>query len=227
MMTMLFFYLSVYRYDNLFFPEMLDPAFAAMDRFLFGYEPAREWMFRFDAFWISEVLHAAYFFYYLALGIVPLYIFFARKEKLNETIFALVTVFYASSVTYMILPVAGGRFDPEVMAMTETLRNGPFTRLMAILYQQTTHFGAAFPSTHAALSAALAASAVRSKMPLRSLVVINGSLVMIAAVYGGYHYFVDIIAGLIYAGFFYPLGLHWHRRLSAGKLLAARHRTDD
>ncbi len=215
LMTMLFFYVVIYRYDNLFFPELLDPAFAAADQFLFGYQPARVWMERYDSFWISEILHAAYFLYYFALGLVPFYLFFAKREKLNESIFAMVTVFYASAVTYLVLPVAGGRFDPEIMAITETFRHGSFTRLMAELYRRTPHFGAAFPSTHAALSMALIITALRCKIPLRSLVVVNGLLVFVAAVYCGYHYFVDIPAGILYAGIFYPAGIFLHRKLAA------------
>jgi membrane-associated phospholipid phosphatase len=211
LMTMLFFYLTVYRFHHLVFPEMLDPYFAAADQHIFGYQPALVWQQRWDNFWISELLHAAYFGYFVILGLLPMAMFFRRREDLNEMVFASVTAYYLAGLTYILLPVAGGRFDPEVLALTESLRHGPFTRLMGLIYRGTKHFGAAFPSTHSAVSAALAMAALRYRLRLRWLVVANALLVWIACVYGGYHYSVDVLAGLIYAGLFFPLGLRLYR----------------
>jgi hypothetical protein len=113
LMTMLFFYLTVYRFHHLVFPEMLDPYFAAADQHIFGYQPALVWQQRWDNFWISELLHAAYFGYFVILGLLPMAMFFRRREDLNEMVFASVTVYYLAGLTYILLPVAGGRFDPE------------------------------------------------------------------------------------------------------------------
>jgi membrane-associated phospholipid phosphatase len=213
LLTMVFVYLTTYRFQHIFFSRMLDPHFAAADQLIFGYQPSQIWMEILDNYWVSEILHGAYFLYFVLLGLVPFYLLFKSRKHLNEYTFAAMTVFYANVLTYLVLPVAGGRFDPEVMAMTETLRHGPFTRLMANIYSGTDHFGSAFPSTHASMSIVLAAGAFRYRIPGRIFIAVNGVLVAIAAVYCGYHYFVDIIAGAIYAAIFYPVGLGWYRRL--------------
>ena len=209
---LLYFFVQVTEFDNYFFAEPLDPWFAKADLLLFGYLPNQTWIYQSDSFLLSEVLHGAYFIYYLFLAIVPVAIFVSKPQDYGKYVFATMAVFYASALTYAILPVAGGRFDPQIRELTETLRHGPFTKLMAILYQTSTHFGAAFPSTHVSMSLCMAAGTLLFHRRLAPVLVVNGVLVLIATVWCGYHYVVDVFGGIVYFGVIFPLALRYARR---------------
>ncbi|KGE71005.1 phosphatase PAP2 family protein [Spirochaeta lutea] len=224
---MLFFFVGVTEFQHLFFPEVLDPQFIAFDQALFGYLPVKQWMVWYDGYLISEVLHGAYFIYYLLLGILPLGLFFKDPKILERYLFAVMLVFYASALTYLVFPVAGGRYLPELKELTETLRHGPFTKLMALAYQTSSHFGAAFPSTHVAMSLVMVAGSWSYARKTAPLFILNAILVMIATVFCGYHYVADVLGAIVYVGVLYPLGLRLHQRISSGLLVPGSPRKSD
>lgn len=209
-MMLTYFFVTVTKFDNFFFPETLDPYFADIDRAIFGFLPNQVWMKNWDGFLISEIMHGAYFIYYLYLAIVPILIFIQNPKAWGEYVFTMMFVFYASAITYLILPVAGGRFDPEIRELTETLRHGPFTQLMASLYQISSHFGSAFPSTHVVQSLVIIFGVIRhlgQQRWMKWISIVNGSIVILATIWCGYHYVVDVFAALVYFAIGYPIAI--------------------
>ncbi len=206
-----FFFIAVTRFDTALFSGDLDPYFAAMDTFLFGSVPSTSLMIQYPSFLLSELLHGAYVLYYVSIPGLALWLYVKNRRALSEYIGVAMLIFYLACLTYVVLPVVGGRFDPVVRAMTETYQYGPFTRIMTFIYRSSAHEGGAFPSTHAIISFVIALFARRTAKPLALLLGINTVLVFVATIYCGYHYVVDLIAALAYVAVFYPLG----RRLYA------------
>ena len=206
-----FFFEAVTRFDTALLGRNLDPYFAAMDTFLFGFVPSATLMFDYPIFLLSELLHGAYVMYYVSIPGLALWLYIKNRRALPEYIAVTMFIFYIACLTYVVLPVVGGRFDPAVRAMTETYKYGPFTRIMTFIYRASAHEGGAFPSTHAIVSLVIALFSRRTTKPLAVLLGINTVLVFAATIYCGYHYVVDLIAALVYVAVFYPLG----RRLYA------------
>jgi undecaprenyl-diphosphatase len=57
--------------------------------------------------------------------------------------------------------------------------------------------GAAFPSSHAAVSVAASVAALRFQPKVGAVVAFVTALLLVGAVYGGFHYGVDMIAGAV------------------------------
>jgi len=205
-----FFFVAVTRFDTALFKSDLDPYFAAMDTFLFGSVPSSWLMIQYPSFLLSELLHFAYVAYYASIPALALWLYVKNKPAFSEFITVAMFLFYATCLTYLVLPVVGGRFDPAVRVLTETYRFGPFTRIMAFIYRSSGHSGAAFPSTHVIVSIVMALTARKYAKPLALPLAIIAALVVVATVYCGYHYVVDVIAAFAYLVVLYPVGLKLH-----------------
>lgn len=206
------FFLAVTRFDNAIFTENLDPFFEAMDTAIFGSVPASWLMLRYPSWLLSELLHGAYVLYYVSMPALAFWLYVKNRDGLAEYMTVLLFLFYAACLTYPFLPVVGGRFDPAIKALAEQYRYGPFTRIMAYIYRGTDHAGAAFPSTHATVSLVIALIARRRAKPLAPVLAVNAALILVATVYCGYHYAVDVLAAIAYVAVLYPVALRMHRR---------------
>jgi membrane-associated phospholipid phosphatase len=69
-------------------------------------------------------------------------------------------------------------------------------RLTARLLDQTAAWGAAFPSSHVAVSVAATAAALREWRALGLTLVLPTTLLTLGSVYGQFHYAVDALAGV-------------------------------
>lgn len=211
-----YFFIAVTRFDTALWGKDLDPYFAAMDTFLFGSVPSARLLFEYPSFLLSELLHGAYVLYYVSIPGLAFWLYVKNRDALREYIVVAMLIFYAACLTYAVLPVVGGRFDPAVRALTETYRYGPFTRMMAFIYKSSAHAGAAFPSTHAIMSLTIALISIKRAKPLALLFSVNAVLILAATIYCGYHYVVDLFAALAYLAILYPVGLGTERAFYRG-----------
>ncbi len=217
----IYFFIAVTRFDTALSGIDLDPYFAAMDTFLFGSVPSSWLLFEYPSFLLSELLHGAYVLYYISIPGLAFWLYAKNKNALKEYLVVGMFIFYAACLTYAVLPVVGGRFDPAIRALTETYRYGLFTRIMVFIYRNSAHTGAAFPSTHALMSLVLAIMSIKRSRPLALVFSINAALIMVATVYCGYHYVVDIIAAIMYTAILYPVALRMHQAYYRGTTSSA------
>ena len=110
---------------------------------------------------------------------------------------------------FLLFPVVGPRlvFPAADNAATQTA----IAQLTARFLDQVAAWGAAFPSSHVAVSVAATAAALREWRALGLALVIPTTLLALGSVYGQFHYGVDALAGL-------GVGL----AVAAGAWLAAR-----
>lgn len=162
------------------------------DAFVFGNEPARTFAARFPFVGLSEVLHLGYLAYYPAI-FAPSLLLFARNERrgLAETVAAVSLTCLVCWIFFAVWPVEG----PRYLWTAEGVPDGPARRLAVVLLERGSSRGAAFPSSHMAVSVAQVVLAMRWQPRLAPLLVAIALLVGLGAVYGGFHYGVDMLAG--------------------------------
>ncbi|MBC8384993.1 MAG: phosphatase PAP2 family protein [Candidatus Cloacimonetes bacterium] len=185
--------------NRVVFSEFLDPVFQKIDHSIFGYQPALIWGRKFDNFFFQELFHFAYFSYYLMMPALGFLLYFRDKKAFLEFTFKITFLFYTCYLIYDFLPVIGGRALEGAKVLTEIYRYGIFTRIMAFIYNNTTHFGGAFPSSHVAVAVGITISAFKFVRWLGWIFIPLTFLLSISTVYCHYHYFVDTIAGIFWA----------------------------
>jgi hypothetical protein len=212
-----YFFVAVTSFDTVIFKNDLDPWFIALESSLFGSVPSSWLMLKFNSPLLSELLHGAYVLYYATIPGLAFWLYVKNRRALPEYIAAVMFLFYVTCLTYIILPVVGGRFDPATKAMTEAYIHGPFTRIMALIYRTSDHAGAAFPSTHVIISMVIALTARRHAKRIAGALVLSAALILVATVYCGYHYVADLAGALVYVGLLYPLALKLYGRWGIGR----------
>jgi membrane-associated phospholipid phosphatase len=172
-----------------------DAQIMAIEEAVFGGQPAATLAYQLPSLVLSEILHLAYLAYY-ALIYVPFAVLYARRRdaEFRIMLLALVIGFAVHYLVFVYFPVQGPRyiFPPPagppaagaVYAAAHTVLEAGSSR------------GAAFPSSHAAI-AVIQAVAVSRLMGRTAAVVasVTAGLLCLGAVYGGFHYGVDVIIG--------------------------------
>lgn len=161
---------------------------------LFPGAPAATWATDMPIRWVSEALHFAYASYYL-LVFVPPAILYARGRRASyaTTLLALALVYGACFATYLVFPVDGPRFLSGPAAAPD----GPVRAFVLRLLEAGSSRGTAFPSSHVAASVVASLAALRYQPRVGIVVSVLTVGLTAATVYGGFHYAVDAVAGVI------------------------------
>lgn len=146
---------------------------------------------------LSELLHAAYASYYLLVYLPPIVLFLrGRRDAFVSTMLALTVVYGVCFVTYALFPVDGPRYLVGAAAAPE----GPVRSFVLTLLDRGSSRGTAFPSSHVAASVVSALCALRHQRSLGIAVTVATAALTLATVYGGFHYAVDALVGVILGG---------------------------
>jgi len=145
-----------------------------------------------NAAW-SELLHTGYLAYYPAIFVPPL-LLYVRGERRGyaQTVLTLTLAYVACWVIFATAPVEGPRY-----LWTPDVPDGPVRRLTVGILAAGSSRGAAFPSSHMAVTVAQTVMAFRWQPKLGAILALVSLLVGVGAVYGGFHYGVDMIAGAL------------------------------
>jgi membrane-associated phospholipid phosphatase len=172
-----------------------DAAVQRWETLLFGTQPSRT--FAIAAPWmpLSELLHAGYLAYYPLIFVPPLLLLIRREERAFEkTVLALVATFTVCWLVFAVFPAAG----PRYLWGPADAPDGPFRRAAIAILAAGSSRGAAFPSSHMAVAVAQAVMAWRHQSrTVAWICVVIAALIGVGAVYGGFHYAVDMIAGAL------------------------------
>jgi membrane-associated phospholipid phosphatase len=164
---------------------------------LFGSDPSRTLALLWPSLVLSELLHLCYISYYALVYVPPALLWLRGQRKtFAETVLALVIVYAVCFLVYAVFPVDGPRFahGPSLAPA------GPIRTMVVHLLETGSSRGTAFPSSHVAASVAAALCALRYQRRVGVVVAVCAVGLAIGAVYGGYHYGVDVVAGAITGG---------------------------
>ena len=175
-----------------------DLAIQRLEAWVFGSQVAYRWIRELPNATLSWTLHACYLAYYPILYASPLGLWLVgRREASRRTIFAVMATFYVCYAVFLFFPVAGPRyvFDAAHNAATNV---GP-ARFAQWLLDRGDSWGAAFPSSHVAAAVVATGMALRHWRPLGWVLLPFTAGLILAVVYGQFHYAVDALAGLVVA----------------------------
>ena len=174
-----------------------DSVVVGWERALFPSDPSATLAPRLHFAALSEVLHLAYASYYLLIYLPPITLFLrGRRDALVSTMLALTVVYGICFITYALFPVDGPRYLVGAAAAPE----GPIRSFVLTLLDRGSSRGTAFPSSHVAASVVSSLCALRHQRGVGIAVTLVTAALTVATVYGGFHYAVDALVGVILGG---------------------------
>ena len=169
-----------------------------LESWVFGSQISYRWIRESPSVLLSWLLHACYLAYYPILYTSPLALWIGgRRDASRHTIFAVMATFYLCYIVFLFFPVAGPRyaFDGAHNVATEVWP----ARVAAWLLDHGDSWGAAFPSSHVAASVVATGMALRYWRPVGVALLPFTAGLILAVVYGQFHYAVDALVGFVVA----------------------------
>jgi membrane-associated phospholipid phosphatase len=186
-----------------------DAYFARLDRLVFGFQPAREFSAAFGQLpWCNEIMFGAYFSFYLMLVLTPWIPWLrgdeAEGERESSILAGFMLVVY---VFYVFFRVVGPKhYLPDLITLGYGgLRGGFFTSLEGGILSATITTGAAFPSSHVAVSLMMTYFIARTERRLLPLYALDVGLIALATIYIYAHWVADVVGGIFAAALLVPL----------------------
>ena len=167
----------------------------AMEWKFFGTQPSHTLAGALPFTWLSEGVHAGYVSYYGIIYLPPLILYIRRRrEAFAECSAALLLAFTSCFLVFAFFPVEGPRY---AWPAPPGIPDGPVRHAALWVLREGSSRGAAFPSSHAAVSVAQTLSLWLAGERRMSIVVGTfTALLVVGAVYGGFHYAVDMAVGV-------------------------------
>ncbi|HET9455658.1 MAG TPA: phosphatase PAP2 family protein [Gemmatimonadaceae bacterium] len=170
---------------------------------VFDGQPAFQWAMSMPSRLLSETLHAAYLSYYAIIFSVPAALWLGnRRREFSEAVFVLMLTFVACFICFIAFPVEGPRYLREGSAPA-----GPLRQLTLSLLEARSSRGTAFPSSHVAVATTQSLLACWYFGRRGVVVGIFALGLALGAVYGGFHYAIDVIVGAVLGALLMPAGL--------------------
>ena len=215
----LFFRESIQMTNIIFSGRSFDAVFVNIDQWLFGLQPSIVfWQALPESRVLTELLFLCYFFFYFLMA-GGCWIAYFRKDRRHAIDgFAVVsTAWYLLYIFYIFFPVKGPKyFFPELQNIWYANFNGYFfTGVMKLVFNSVTLSGAAFPSSHAAISVLALMQTYKYSKRIGIAFSPFVILLLISTVYIYAHYAIDTIAGVLLGLIFYftiPWVVRWLRR---------------
>jgi membrane-associated phospholipid phosphatase len=174
-----------------------DPTVVAWERMLFPANPSAMLALKWPVPVLSEALHFAYASYYLLVYLPPIVLYVTgKRDAFVKTVLALTIAYGACFITYAVFPVDG----PRYLVGPAAAPDGPVRHFVLVLLERGSSRGTAFPSSHVAASLVAALCALRYQRELGLVVAPFVAALILATVYGGFHYAVDALVGVILGG---------------------------
>jgi membrane-associated phospholipid phosphatase len=171
-----------------------DSAVQSWDAGIFGLSPAITLAGRLPLRILSEILHGGYLSYYVLIYGPPLVAWKrCRDEAFEAAVAGVMWTFLICCVVFVVWPVAGPRF---LWPAPSGIPSGPIRAFTLLLLQAGSSRGAAFPSSHVAVAVTQTLIALRYQRTVGVVCAVCSVLITIGAVYAGFHYGVDVIAGV-------------------------------
>lgn len=185
--------------------QFFDMAVISWESGLFGGQPAVQWSLRWPSRALSELLHAAYLSYYGIIFVVPVALWITRRRRaFDEAVFVLLLTFLACFVCYIMLPVEGPRY---LWPGPDGSLHGPIRAVVVWLLESRSSQGTAFPSSHVAVATTQGILAVRYFGWRGAALLPLGLGLALGAIYGGFHYAIDVVAGAVLGAITAAVGL--------------------
>lgn len=170
-----------------------DGAIIAVEQAVFGTQPARMLAGALPIPVLGEFLHAGYLSYYLFIYVPPLLLYLrGRRGAFAEILFYEMLTFYTCYLVFIVFPVQGPRY---LWPPPPGVPDGPLRALALRVLEAGSSRGTAFPSSHVAVAFMQTLVAFRLLPRLAPVMAVLTLALGAGAVYGGFHYATDVLAG--------------------------------
>lgn len=174
--------------------DMHDATILIFEQRWFG-DPAHAWSARWPLPALSVLLNGCYVAFY-GVVLVPLMLLWYRRRwsALGATTLAFTVTLVVGYVCFTLFPVEGPRYRAPLPA--NALPDAAH-ELASWLLSHFSSRGTAFPSSHTSLATVQCVLAWRFQRRVAYVIIPITLGVALGAVYGGFHYLVDVCAGAI------------------------------
>jgi len=185
------------RFSLVLVPHWQDVRLIAFEKRVFSTSP-NFWGQRWGSRLLSEIMDLGYFSYYPLFPVVAGCLY-ARRDKrpFHQLVLAAVWMYVISFCVYLAFPLEGPR--RALPGFHAPPPGWIFSRLVHAIQSGAGVHGNALPSSHVALALLCALFAQRWLPRLAPFVWLSLCVICFGAVYDGYHYLSDILAGLVVA----------------------------
>ena len=174
-----------------------DARILALESAVCGGQPSRTLAAALPFTPLSELLHLCYLSYYPLIFVPPLLLYVqGRRAEFGHTVLAVMVTFYVCYVCFIYYPVEGPRY---LWPVPTAVPRGMIQALAQRILELGSSRGAAFPSAHVAVAVTQSLLALRQQVKLAPLLILLTMGMGVGAVYGGFHYCVDVLAGALIA----------------------------
>jgi len=179
--------------------EGIDRQIAALDLFFFRVHLHEVLLPRMGALWMSELMNFFYSAYYPSIYIPAIVVVIAgRNAATRDTMFRLTMTYLVCFLVYIAFPVDGPHVLMEHTQGAHT--EGFFYGLVEMAQRFGDSRGCSFPSSHAAGATTIAILAWRWFPRWVGVILTVEALgVLVSTAYTQHHYFVDSVAGMVWA----------------------------
>jgi membrane-associated phospholipid phosphatase len=186
-----------------------DAALIAFDYALFGAHPTL-WLESLAGPVLNDAMAFFYMTYYLfTVTLAGVLYRDGQLAAFRQTLLATATAYTCGYLIALAFPVEGPFHTMAALQQVKTLAGGPFTAVMDVVQGAARVHGAAFPSLHVAGSTVAVLAAWRFERRLFWIFLPFLVGMCAATVYGRYHYFVDIPAGMLLGALGDTLARRW------------------
>ncbi len=199
-------YFNSARYDELM---------AAIDLWIFGVNPT-VWFERFVHPFVTDFLYVLYIVYFPMPFFIITWLFRKKKFKeLAETIFILSFTYLGADLIYFLVPVHGPRFflkHLQTVPLDGIILAEPIRNLINFFEPNKLD---AFPSLHTSIVLLVMVLCYRHNRKMFNVFLPITVGILISLVYCRYHYFIDMVAGLIWFVFAYYVSVALFKKFNA------------
>jgi len=194
-------------------PTDIDPTLMRIDFSTFGVNPT-QWAYHFANPYLTEFFQIIYFYYYFMIIVYGLELYlWKRYQGFKYVIFVLFLCFFSSYLMYIFTPANGPRFHlhdfysiskelPGVL-LTEPIRqflNFGESIPPGVTNPQDYVQRDAMPSLHVSIAILIAYLSLKIRSKSFYFYLPYVILLIASTIYLRYHYVIDIIAGIVWAG---------------------------
>jgi len=218
----IFFFEELHYLSHLIHPRWFDSVLLSFDYALFGTQPTL-WLEQFTAPLLNDAMAFAYLTYYF-YTVVLVGILYARQEMR-----AFRTTMLGTAIAYglgygmaLLWPMEGPHHTLRHLQHVPHLDGYFFTAVINLVQGAARVHGAAFPSLHVAGATVAVLAAWRYRPGVFWIFLPNYLAMLVATVYGRYHYFADLPAGFFIGAIGFAIAMKIDRKsaaLECGSLL--------
>lgn len=182
------------RLNRVFTHAYFDDVVLRWDRAVFGRHLNADFQAWIPVAPLREFLHFNYFIYALLIPALGLTLFFQRRfEAFRVFATTVVLTLYGCFLVFIFFPVQGPYYTFPRFA-----GDGIFPALVHAVLDRQSSIGSAFPSSHVAVSTVVAVMAWRYSRRFSYAFISVAASIFLATIYGGFHYALDSVCGLVF-----------------------------